>query len=707
MSNRVFKADSVLTEHLHPELERLVPEHVCKTFGVFPFDLRDGVLLVAAVDAADSVAAKVVSKLTGRAVELVEFAEPEILAAVADAFSGVDTSFAPELDAGDVEIGKMLVDLQLITPGDLDLAALEHAETGDPVGDILVANEVITQLTYASVVAERSGIQRVDLDHAEVDLEVARLVPVELARKLTAVPVARDAGTVFLATANPLTDEDLESLAPYIGTSVHLLIATRFSLDQLIQRAHSDDFGHLSVNLLKLERPHESAHIVATTGQKTFFILVLLALIGSAVVWPMGTAVGFVGVCSIIYLAVSLYRFRLTYRALGKHFETDVTADQLSHVDEHLLPMYTILVPLYKEAGIVGRLVRDLNALDYPRTKLDVKLLCEEDDVDCINTIRLLDLPPHFRLVIVPDAQPKTKPKACNYGLLLAEGKYTVIYDAEDRPDVDQLKKAVVAFSLAEDNIACIQGKLNYFNGRQNMLTSWFANEYSMHYELILPAMGDDRAPIPLGGTSNHFKTDLLRELGGWDPYNVTEDADLGIRLHREGYRTAIMDSTTLEEANSELPNWIRQRSRWIKGYYQTWLVHMRNPIKLMRKLGLKDFISFNLTVGGAFVHLINPLFWGLTTLYVLTQSHVIEQLFPGFVYYAAAAMLFMGNFVFVYLNVAGSLQRGQFELTRYALMSPIYWGMMAWAAWKGFIQLFTNPFYWEKTEHGLNEEHV
>jgi cellulose synthase/poly-beta-1,6-N-acetylglucosamine synthase-like glycosyltransferase len=704
---RVFKPESLLAEHVHPEVGRLVPEHVCKTFGVFPFDLHDGVLYVAAVDAEDAVAARVVSKITGRDVELVAYDEAQISEAVAEAFAGVDQSFGPELDAGDVEIGRMLLDLGLITANDLDQAAQEHATTGDPVGDILVANEIITQLTYVSVLAERSGLQRVDLDPAEVDLEVARLLPVQLARKLSAVPVAREGDVIFLASAQPLSPDELTLLAEHIGTDVHLLLATKFSLDQLIQLAHREEFGHLSANLLKIERPHESAHIVATTGQKTFLVLALLALIGSAVAWPMKTAIGFTAVCSAIYLAVSIYRFRLTYRALGKHFETDVTADQLDHVDEHLLPTYTILVPLYKEAGIVGRLVRDLNALDYPRTKLDVKLLCEEDDTDCIETIRSLDLPPHFHLVIVPDSQPKTKPKACNYGLLLAEGKYTVIYDAEDRPDPDQLKKAVVAFSLADDNIACIQGKLNYFNGRQNILTSWFANEYSMHYELILPAMGDDRAPIPLGGTSNHFITDLLRELGGWDPYNVTEDADLGIRLHREGYRTAIMDSTTLEEANSEVPNWIRQRSRWIKGYMQTYLVHMRNPVRLFRKLGPKGFLSFNLTVGGAFVHLINPLFWGLTTLYVLTRAHLIEQLFPGFVYYAAAGMLFVGNFVFVYLNVAGSLQRGQFELTRYALMSPIYWGMMAWAAWKGFIQLFTNPFYWEKTEHGLNEDHV
>ena len=181
------------------------------------------------------------------------------------------------------------------------------------------------------------------------------------------------------------------------------------------------------------------------------------------------------------------------------------------------------------------------------------------------------------------------------------------------------------------DNVVCMQGKLNHFNQDQNMLTSWFANEYSMHFELVLPAMGASESPIPLGGTSNHFKTSILRELGAWDPFNVTEDADLGIRLHREGYRTAMIDSTTLEEANSKVGNWIRQRSRWNKGYYQTWLVHMRHPVQLLRQTGLQRLpVSFNLTMGSAFVLLMNPIFWALTTLYVLTQWGFIEDIYPS-----------------------------------------------------------------------------
>jgi cellulose synthase/poly-beta-1,6-N-acetylglucosamine synthase-like glycosyltransferase len=226
-----------------------------------------------------------------------------------------------------------------------------------------------------------------------------------------------------------------------------------------------------------------------------------------------------------------------------------------------------------------------------------------------------------------------------------------------------------------------------------------------MWFDIYMPGLDASDSPIPLGGTSNHFVTRELIELGAWDPYNVTEDADLGIRLNKAGFKTAIVDSTTYEEANSELNNWVRQRSRWVKGYIQTWLVHMRHPVRLLRQLGIRRFTSFQLTIGGTFVgFLLNPIYWGLTTLWLLTEAGVIRELFPSFVYYAAAIGLVLGNFVFTYVNAAGSMQRGYFELVKYALFSPVYWGLMSIGAWKGLLQLFTKPFYWEKTIHGLDE---
>ena len=585
-------------------------------------------------------------------------------------------------------------------------AVLIQARTGEDLAGILLAEETVTQSTVTAVLAHEYGVAQVELAADDVDLDIARRVPEPVSRSTGAVAVRLVAGRLYVATQWPLAAEHEAALLAAVpeAASISQCLVTPRALDRARQRAYSDIYEHAALLKLAEERPEDSAKPVVTGPQKAALLVVLAVVLVAAVLRPASTSVALVGGASLLYLAVSLYRFQLTLRAFARPLGTEITDEELAALDESTLPVYTILIPLYREAAVVPRLVAGIHHLDYPQTKLDVLLLCEEDDDETIQVIESLDLPPQFRLVVVPDSQPKTKPKACNYGLALADGDYTVIYDAEDRPDPRQLKRALIAFATAPPEIACIQAKLAYYNGSQNLLTSWFANEYAMHYELLLPALDAAGDPIPLGGTSNHFRTEILRDIGGWDPYNVTEDADLGIRLARQGYRTEIVNSITWEEANSQLANWIRQRSRWIKGYMQTWLVHMRNPLKTFVQLGPAGFLSFNLNVGGAFVHLMNPLFWALTSLWLLGRFGWIEGLFPGFVYYAAAAMLFVGNFVFVYLSLAGSLRREQFELTRHALLSPLYWGLMAWAAWKAFAQLLTNPFYWEKTEHGLSD---
>lgn len=693
-----------LTDGVAADLAHLLPEGICRTFRVMPYAIAEDTVLVAVADLDDPITLQVVEERIDRPVQLVRHTTNEI----ADAIEAVYPAVEGEVETAEerrarVQMARMLTTSGLITNDQLQAAMLEHSRTGDPLGDILVAHEAIPEDVLVAALSELYQMQRVGLSDFEPDVEVARRLPEPLAQSLQAIPVAATADLVLLAVARPLDSEQAAAVEEALGSPFRQLLANRTELDQLIQRVHSAHYAEISTVSLLEQRPEDSAHIVFSGGQKALGIGVAIAVVVCAVIWPMQTMIGLVAACSLLYLLVSAYKFQLTFRALGHHLETDVTDEEIANLDERYLPKYTILVPLYKEAGIVRRLVDGLNNLDYPRTRLDVKLLCEEDDVETVETIRSLQLPPHFHLVVVPDSLPKTKPKACNYGLQLATGDFCVIYDAEDRPDPDQLKKAYLAFQRVEGNVACVQAKLNYFNQDQNLLTAWFANEYSMHFELILPAMGASGSPIPLGGTSNHFITSVLRDLGAWDPFNVTEDADLGIRLHREGFRTAMIDSTTLEEANSQVPNWIRQRSRWIKGYLQTWLVHMRNPGALLRETGVRGFTSFNLTMASAFVLLLNPIFWTLTTLYVLTEWGLIRELFPGFVFYAASAMLFVGNFIFIYLNVAGSLQRGEFGITRTALLSPLYWGLMSWAAWKGAIQLFTNPFYWEKTTHGLD----
>jgi cellulose synthase/poly-beta-1,6-N-acetylglucosamine synthase-like glycosyltransferase len=311
-----------------------------------------------------------------------------------------------------------------------------------------------------------------------------------------------------------------------------------------------------------------------------------------------------------------------------------------------------------------------------------------------------------FDAVVVPDAEIKTKPRACNYGLLRARGEYCVIFDAEDDPEPDQLKKAAIAFSRAGDDVVCLQSRLNFYNPKENLLTRWFSLEYAFWYDYYLDGLDLVGAPLPLGGTSNHFRTKKLREIGGWDPYNVTEDADLGLRISRNGLKTAMLNSYTFEEANNKLGNWIRQRSRWNKGHVQTYLVHMRHPRRLLQEMGWKQFFYFQLTFGGnIFLPLVNPLLWAITVLTLLNPG-MFDFLFFYPIVYVCIFNLFIGNGVFILLHIGPYVLKKNYTSIPLALAIPLYWILISIGDWRGVIQLVTKPFYWEKTQHGLSHLH-
>ncbi len=453
------------------------------------------------------------------------------------------------------------------------------------------------------------------------------------------------------------------------------------------------------------ERPDECAHRTLTRGQ-ALAVLFILALLIALIAWrPLASLIVLNALAIIFYVVHSLYKFYLVYVSLERPVLFDATEDELRDLDEATLPTYTLLIPLYREAAVLHRLVQGVRNLDYPVEKLDVMLLLEEDDTETIAAAEAMDLPPHIRPVVVPDSEPKTKPKACNYGLFTCETDLLVIYDAEDRPEPDQLKKAAIAFRRAPDDVVCIQAKLNYYNQRQNLLTRWFTAEYSVWFDLFLPGLTASGAPVPLGGTSNHFRVDVLKELGGWDPFNVTEDCDLGVRLHKHGWRTAMLDSTTWEEANGAFFSWFRQRSRWVKGYLQTWLVHTRRPLRIISELGLAGWFSFQMTIGGSLVcFLINPIYWAMTIYWLFTHAGFISVLFPPAIYLLGSFCLFGANFVFVYMAVAGCMHRGYYDLVKYSLLTPVYWLMMSIGAYKAFAQIIVRPHYWEKTDHGIFE---
>jgi len=452
--------------------------------------------------------------------------------------------------------------------------------------------------------------------------------------------------------------------------------------------------------------PRTSALHVITAEQKFGIFLVLACVITALILETSTTAKVLVGILSLIYFADVVFNFFLILRSLHNPPEISISQDELKEINDKDLPIYTILCPLYKEAHVIPQFLDSISKLDWPANKLDVQLLLEEDDVESVAAVKEMNVPSYVRVVVVPDSQPKTKPKACNYGLSLATGEYVVIYDAEDAPDPDQLKKSYLAFAKVGPNIKCLQAKLNYYNPNQNWLTRLFTVEYSLWFDVILTGLQSIETTIPLGGTSNHFRTKDLLILKGWDPFNVTEDCDLGVRLFSQGFKTAIIDSTTLEEANSDFKNWLRQRSRWIKGYMQTYLLHMRSPIQLFKQQGIHALL-FQLTVGGkiAFI-LINPILWVLTIAYFALYAYVgptIEALYPPIVFYMAVISLIFGNFMFIYYYMIGAAKRESWTLMKWIYLVPIYWLMVSIAGAIALYQLIVKPHYWEKTIHGLH----
>jgi len=454
---------------------------------------------------------------------------------------------------------------------------------------------------------------------------------------------------------------------------------------------------------LSVEKPDLSAKIPIARSQ-TVFICSLCAVLLLLAVWnAWGTAKIFILLSTLFYLFFNIYKLIIVRRSVSTDAEIRISDKELVEIKDADLPVYSILVPMYHESESIGKLVESLEKLDYPSDKKDVQLLLEEDDKETRAAAEKLSLPQNFRITVAPNSMPKTKPKACNIGLAKAKGKYLVIYDAEDRPEADQLKKAVLAFGKVDPKVVCLQSRLNFYNPRQNILTKWFTAEYSAWFDLSLPGLSAMNAVIPLGGTSNHFITEKLKEMFGWDAYNVTEDCDLGIRIYRLGYKSRMLHTTTWEEACSSLKFWIRQRTRWLKGYIQTYLVHMRHPLRLLKDLGLANFSHFQLLIGGIiFCFLINPLYWLLALWWFVMRVELLTDLFPPLVFAIGALCLFVGNFVFVYLCALGCYIRGCFDLVKFSLLTPIYWMMMSYSGWRAFFQFFSNPFHWEKTKHGL-----
>jgi cellulose synthase/poly-beta-1,6-N-acetylglucosamine synthase-like glycosyltransferase len=449
--------------------------------------------------------------------------------------------------------------------------------------------------------------------------------------------------------------------------------------------------------------PGMTASTGLTRGQKRFFIGLLVVVVVSLVVVPKVAGATLMTLLTLLYVATIWHRLRLVRRSLRADPAVHVSDEDARAVPDHLLPVYTVLVPAYGEPEVLGGLIGSLSRLEYPAHLLDVKLLLEEDDeVTIARAIEIqTDLP--VEVLLVPAGEPRTKPRALDYGLQFARGELVTIYDAEDHPEPLQLRRAVVAFRRSAPEVACLQARLSFYGGSTNLLSKWFTAEYTTWFNLYLPGLVDSGAPVPLGGTSNHFSASALREVGGWDPWNVTEDCDLGLRLQRRGYTVGLVDSVTMEEPNTDIVNWVKQRSRWYKGYLQTFLVAMRKPRAVVRDLGWSGFAELVLFVGCTpLLAVLNLWFWSLSLVWVTLHAAFVQSLYPGAAYHLALAVWAFGNLAVIYVSLVTVRVARRPDLLVACLLSPLYWVLMSIAAVRAAIQLVTDPSHWEKTAHGL-----
>jgi cellulose synthase/poly-beta-1,6-N-acetylglucosamine synthase-like glycosyltransferase len=610
------------------------------------------------------------------------------------------------LSPSDRALGDLLVARRVLSLAQLDEAVALAEAWHVSLGNAILSRNWAEPAVYYQAVAYHYELPFVDLIRDAPDAALLFAEEADIyARNLT-IPWKHSDGKILIATAEPGPETVLFARKRW-GVNVAFVVASKFDIVWAVQTAFADALSHRAVYELTELNPDLSAQRVFTPGQIMFcYALFTLMLLGLALS-PTATLIALNAVMSVFYLGNFAFKGILVFVG-GARTINDTIAIEARALREDELPVFTVLVPMYKEPAMLPMLAQSLRALDYPLGKLDIKLVLEASDHETIEVASKLGLEGMFEVIRVPPSHPQTKPKACNFALQFARGEFLVIYDAEDRPEPDQLRKVVATFRKSSPNTACLQCSLSYFNSGENWLTRMFTLDYGLWFDQMLPGLERLNIPIPLGGTSNHFKIEVLRELHAWDPFNVTEDADLGVRLTQKGYRVGVVDSTTFEEASCHAGNWIRQRSRWMKGYMQTFLVHTRRPLHLMRTIGPLGFLGFVFFIGGTVLSgLFNPLFWLLYVGWLIAAITGFEAVFPEPLLFLALFNLLAGNGALVFLNMLAPIRRGWLDLIPYSLTAFGYWVIISIAAYRGLWQLLSNPFYWEKTQHGVSKHVV
>lgn len=474
---------------------------------------------------------------------------------------------------------------------------------------------------------------------------------------------------------------------------LRLCIVSPATLDAAIAQTNPEPLATIALQRLARRFPIASAHLDLPLSIRLGFVVAIIALTALATLPAFMNLSGLLFLMTLVLAVPSGFRMWAAFT-----FKRNSPLRPESLLEDCDLPIYTVLIPLRDEAHMVPQIARAMQALDYPAEKLDIKFVVESASARTVKAARAQMGDRRFSLIVVPRRRPYTKPKALNYALPLARGEYLVVFDAEDLPHPAQLRTAASLFA-ADRTLECLQGELVITNGSRNWITRMFAAEYAGHFGVLLPAIGRAGFPVPLGGTSNHFRTATLKDIGAWDAFNVTEDADLGIRMARLGLRVESVETVTLEEAPATALAWVRQRSRWIKGWMQTLLVHSARPGRLLADLGWPSLIAFYIFVGGMVLSLSVHGVFLISTIarlaYDLTTAGV-----PDVWTVTGLATLLFGYAGAIVVSMIGLERIGRKDIAPWLVVLPAYW-LMAWCAvvLAGF-ELVARPYHWSKTKH-------
>jgi len=594
------------------------------------------------------------------------------------------------------QIGDALVEKNLVSRQDIDAALQLQDQCGEKIGRILLSEGKINSYNFHRELADTLGMRFVDLEDEPCDPVLLEDDERQNYLSLYVVPWKKEGKNIILATSEISPKLKIWADAKYKHYS--FIITSSFDVYRTVQKNFAKQDDEDARELLWRESPWKSAKTLFMTPKgRKISLFSFMGLFAFMFVQPI--VIGLFFVTNVFYFITLL--FKTCFFVLGSFSGKKDKGKNNHRMSDRELPIYTILVPLYKEKSkTITQLAESIKDLDYPKAKLDIKLITEEDDKATIESIKLLKLSNIFEIVKVPFSLPRTKAKACNYALKFSKGEYVTIYDAEDKPDPAQLRDVIATFNDAESDLACVQAKLGFYNKNENLLTRMSAIEYSSWFNFTILGLQYLKMPVPLAGTSNHFKIDVLREVYAWDPYNVSEDADMGLRLAKKGLRMTIIDSTTLEESPVSYSGWIGQRTRWFKGHMQTFAVHIRKPGEMYKDLGFKGFMGFVFSVAAPSVVFLTLPF----TLLFMALAYFDGTSFPSWFVEVAVFNFSCAVISHIIIAITVSCHGKWWDMVAYSLAFPFYWVLHVIASFRALWQLITKPHFWHKTEHGLTK---